>query len=93
MWELTSVRVPGGDSLVGAAVRVLSSSAFPATEHLCCGFQLRLCQAPVSAGHEHALFLSKLLHCHLWCLQRAGCQWVLLGELQAPGGVYKSAGR
>lgn len=71
VWELMSVRVPGGDSLAGAGLQMLQSPAFPAMEHLCCGFQLHLFQAPVSARHEHALFLSRLLQRHLWCLQRA----------------------
>lgn len=58
LWELTSVHVPGGDSLAGAGWQMLQSSAFRAMENLCCGFQLHLFQAPVSASHEHALFLS-----------------------------------
>lgn len=70
-WELTSLRVPGGDSLVGPGLQMLQSSAFPATEHLCRGFQLHLLQAPVSAHHEHAPFLSRLLQHHLWCFQPA----------------------
>lgn len=69
VWELTSVRVPGGDNLANdSKLQQMISS----TEHLCCGFHLRLFQAPVSAGHKHALFLSRLVQCHLWCLQRAG---------------------
>ena len=71
VWELMSVRVPGGDSLAGTGLQMLQSSAFPVTERLCCGFQLHLFQAPVSSHHEHALFLSRLLQRHLWCLQRA----------------------
>lgn len=70
VWELISVRVPGGDNVAGAGLQMLQSSVFPATEHLCYGFQLHLFQAPVSAHHKHALFLSRLLQRHL-CLQHA----------------------